>query len=97
MTREATPIDLSTMPDLARLAREVARDGTPRVLREDGADVAVISPARPKRRLKGKQLTPAQREAFLASAGGWVGLVDVEQFKRDIKAARSDHRTPPRV
>jgi hypothetical protein len=54
----------------------------------------VLSPARPKRRLKGKQLTPAQREAVLATAGGWKGLVDVERFQREIKAARGDHRPP---
>ena len=97
MARDAPPVDISTMPDLARLAEEVARTGTSLVLRRGDEDIAVLSPATPKRRLKGEQLTPAQREAFLASAGGWVGLLDVEQFKRDIKAARSDHRTPPRV
>jgi hypothetical protein len=94
MAREATPIDLSTMPDLARLAREVARDGTPRVLREEGTDVAVLAPVRAPRRPKRKVLTPAQIEAVLATAGAWKGLVDVEQFKRDIKAARGDHRPP---
>jgi hypothetical protein len=53
MARDAIPIDVSTMPDLARLVKEVARDGRPRVLREANADVAVISPVRgraPRRR-----------------------------------------------
>src|SRR5207244_3460205 len=59
MTREALPIDIHTMPDLARLAKEVARDGRPRVLREDETDLAILSPARPRRRLQAKAVTPA--------------------------------------
>ena len=97
MTREAAPIDLSTMPDLARLAREVARDGRPRVLREDGADVAVLSPARPRLRLKGKRITEADIADSLAAAGAWKDLLDTEQLKRDLDAARSDNSPPVRL
>jgi len=97
VTREATPLDIDAFPGIDQLVEEVVRTKTPRAIRRGGETVAVISPALPKHRPKGKRITPAQREAFLASAGGWAGLVDVERFKRDIKAARSDHRTPPRV
>jgi hypothetical protein len=93
MTRDAVPLDVQHLPDLARLAREVQRTRTPVELRENGEDVAVLFPAPPKRRTA-MQLTPAQREAFLASAGGWKGLVDVQQFKREIKAARGSRRPP---
>ena len=94
MTRDAAPIDLSTMPDLARLAREVARDGTPRVLREDGADVAVLSPARPKRRRPlGTRPTPEQIDAALATFGTWKDL-DAERFIRELDEARSDTSPP---
>src|SRR5215213_5339087 len=94
MTREAAPIDLSTMPDLARLAREVARDGTPRVLREEGADVAVISPARPKRRRTWKRPSEEDIARSLAAAGSWEGIVDPERLKRELDEARSDDRPP---
>lgn len=94
MVREAERVDISEMPDVVRLAEEVARTGSRRVLSRDGEAIAVLAPARPKRRLKAKVLTPEQREAFLASAGGWVGLVDAEQLKRDIKAARGSRRKP---
>lgn len=50
MARAATVIDVRTMPDLARLAREVAEDGRPRVLRDADVDLAIISPALAKRR-----------------------------------------------
>lgn len=82
------------MPDLARLAREVAETGTARLLREDGADVAVLSPARMPRRRKGKTITQSDIEASLAAAGGWTGLGDPEQLKRDLDAARGDSRPP---
>jgi hypothetical protein len=97
MTREAAPIDLATMPDLARLANEVARDGTSRVLRQDGADVAVLAPVRPRRRRTAKTPTPAQREAVLATFGAWKGHLDAERFKREIKAARRDDRLPAKL
>ena len=95
MTQEAPPIDISAMPELARLAEEVARTGERRVLRRGDVEVAVLIPARPRaRRQRGKTLTPAQTAAVLSTAGGWKGLVDGEQFKREIKAARGSRRPP---
>ena len=94
MTREAVPMDLNQihMPDLARLAKEVRRTKLPIVLRENGEDVAVLSPAKPARRRKGKTVTDADIEAALAAS--WVGLVDPETLKRELDAARSDDRPP---
>jgi hypothetical protein len=94
MTREAVPVDIGSLPDLARLAKEVAQDGKPRVLQEGGTDVAILSPIRPARRRKSKTLTPAQREAVLSTFGAWKGHFDAERFKREVEAARSDHRPP---
>ncbi len=96
MVREATSIDISTMPDLARLADEVARTRRPRVLHRNNKAVAVLMPARrtPRRGKKGKTLTQAQREAVLSTFGAWKGHIDAEQLKREIKEARSDHRPP---
>ncbi len=96
MTLEATRLDISAMPEVERLADEVARTRRPHVLFRGDEELAVIVPAtkRNRTRRKGTALTAAQRNAFLSSAGGWQGIVDVERFKRDVKAARSDHRPP---
>lgn len=97
MAREAEPLDLDAeaMPELARLAREVARTGRARVLRENGVDIAVIAPATPEDRsdrIAWKKPTPEQIEAALASAGGWKGLVDPEEFKRQRRELQVDDR-----
>ena len=44
MTRETTPLDVSAIPELAKLARDTARAGRSVVLRVDDADLAVLSP-----------------------------------------------------
>ena len=50
MASEPRPIDISTIPELERLAREVAEDGQPRLLRADGTNLAILSPVRRTRR-----------------------------------------------
>jgi hypothetical protein len=46
MPSELSPIDVSAMPELARLADEVAATGRRRRIVRDGRDVAVLAPAR---------------------------------------------------
>src|SRR4051812_38992429 len=51
MAKELTPIDVTSTPDLLRIAEEVRRSGQPRLLRRDSEDLAVLMPAaKPKRR-----------------------------------------------
>jgi hypothetical protein len=57
MAREAAPVDISTMPDLTRLAEEVARTRQPRVLRHGDTDLAVLSPTPSPRRRRTQPLT----------------------------------------
>jgi hypothetical protein len=93
MIRQGDAIDISAMPELARLAEEVARTGTARVLRRDEEDIAVLVPARLPRRRKADTATPEEREASLSSTfGAWSGLVDGEQLKRELVEAQSDDR-----
>jgi hypothetical protein len=49
MVREAESIEISSMPEVARLAGEVARSGRPRRLRRGDADVAILTPVRSRR------------------------------------------------
>ena len=95
MVREATPIDITSMPDLARLADEVARTQTPRILQRGGREVAVLMPPRPGRRRRTKKpVSPEDIDAARAAFGGWKGRINAAQFKRELKAARSDQRPP---
>jgi hypothetical protein len=96
VTREVVrPIEISTLSpaELLAVAEEVQRSGKPRVLKHDDEPVAMVAPLpakmlhRPRRRL-----SDADREAFLAAAGSWKGLIDGEQLKRDIKEARGSDR-----
>jgi hypothetical protein len=93
MVHEAAPIDASTMPDVSRLVREVARTGQARVIQADG-DAAVLSPAR-RRRKTAKAMTREEFQAGLhATYGAWKGLIDPEEFKRQRQELQEDEREP---
>ncbi len=95
MAEELMPLHVTKMPDLLRLAEEVRRSGQARVLRRDSEDIAVLAPVsrRPRRRHQEARIE-ADRQAFLSSAGGWKGNVDVEQFLRDLEESRRIVRPP---
>jgi hypothetical protein len=95
MGQDAPPVDIGDMPELARLAEDVARTGQPRLLRRGEKDIATIVPVagrRPTRR-RGKRVTQADIVATLSTVGAWKGHIDAEAFKREIKEAREDHRS----
>ena len=95
MAKELAPIDVTNAPDLLRLAEEVRRTGRPRLIRREDEDLAVLTPvAAPAKRRSTRGKTEADREAFLSSAGGWRGLVDVDQFLKDIEESRRLTRPP---
>ena len=49
LMREATPLDVSAIPELAKLAGDIARTGQTVVLRVDDTDLAVIYPIHRRR------------------------------------------------
>ena len=57
MKQELSPIDVSAIPELARLARDTAREGRSVVLRVDDTDLAVLSPLPHRRRLDTPKLS----------------------------------------
>ena len=70
-----TPIDISTIPDLARIVEEVEATREPRELRRDNKPVAFLTPVAPTGITAGHNaITKADHEAFL-SAAGWKDLV----------------------
>ncbi len=96
MAREMIPVDITHTPEVLRLAEEVRSSKTPRVLRRNGEEIAVLMPLSPARRRgkKAKAHTKADYEAFLSSAGSWRGNVDVEKFHRDLEESRRLTRPP---
>jgi len=98
MAQELIPADITDASDLLRLVEEVHESRQPRLLRRNGEDLAVLSPVpAPKKRRtrKEKTYTKEDDEAFLASAGGWKGLGDVDQFLKDNAKSRSISSRPP--
>jgi hypothetical protein len=94
MAKELAPIDISNVPELLRLAEEVRTTNTPRVLRRNDEDIAVVMPiATPSRRAK-RTRTQADLDAFLATAGGWQKF-DAEAFKRNNAHSRRLSTRPP--
>ncbi len=92
---QPTPIDISTIPDLARIVKEVEATKKPRKLMRDNMTVAVISPAKGAAAIKKRGKTRADYDAFLSAAGGWKDLVDTEQLKKDIYESRKISTRPP--
>jgi hypothetical protein len=96
MTRELAPIDISHVPDLLRIAEEVANSGKPRLLRRDNEDVAILMPIKAAmvRRRSPRKKTEADYEAFLSSAGTWSDE-DVDEFLRENYERRKQSVRPP--
>jgi len=82
MVRETVPTDMSAMPELSRLAHEVAVTGKRHVLIENGAEIAVVSPAARRRRSRRPQ--PFTRDDSLWSI---VGII-----KDDVPADVSSNK-----
>ena len=83
------------MPELARIAEEVAATKIPRELKRENKTVAVIVPVKKSASKKKREKTKADYEAFKSAAGGWKGLVDTEQLKKDIYESRRLSTRPP--
>ncbi len=80
-----TPIDITTMPELARIVAEVEATKKPRELRRENRVVAVIAPAKS---------TDADFEAFKSAAGGWKDI-DTDKLIENIYASRRRSNRPP--
>ena len=68
MSSHLTPLDISNMPDLVRLAEEVAITKKPRELKRDKQTVAVLMPVEPATKAK------TVYEASLGAIGSWSDL-----------------------
>jgi hypothetical protein len=96
MAQERESIDISNNHEMLRLAEEVRRSKTPRVLHADDQDIAIVMPVADLPTRHSKQAkTDADYQAFLAGAGSWADVV-TDEFKRPIRERR-DAGDRPRV
>ena len=93
MAQPTATIDITDLPELRRIVEEVRATREPRVLRAGDEDLAVLTPLATGHRSDPTE-TRTDDEIFLSSFGGWAGLVDAEQLKADLKAARGSDRPP---
>lgn len=91
MARTIDAIDVSDTPDLRRVAEEVRDTGRPCLLRIGDEEVAIVTPIGEAAERRGRP-TAEEEIASRASFGGWRGIVDGEQLKRDLAEARGSRR-----
>ena len=89
-----TPIDITNMPDLVRIAEEVEATKTPRELVRENKPLAVIMPARKAPAKKKGAKTNADYAAFKSAAGGWKDI-DTDKLIANVYASRRRSNRPP--
>jgi hypothetical protein len=103
MATEALRIELAEVEDLAALVDEVRQSRQPRILRQDGEDVAVLAPAggsggttrraRLLRRPTAEEIARS-RTGIEAAAGSWSD-VDTDVLKQELARQREVKTRPP--
>ena len=92
MSGQLTPIDISNIPDLVRIAEEVEATNKPRVLKRDNTPIAILTPVKKNQSSKAK--SKAIKEA-LSLAGAW-GDRDWNEVEAELDRIRhSSNPTPP--
>ena len=69
MAKEPKRIDISSIPELLSLVHEVRRTNEPRILQEESEDLAVLSPALPKKRITTKTKPVTEDDALFRLIG----------------------------
>jgi hypothetical protein len=89
---QPTPLDITNIPELVRIAEEVDATNKPRVLKRDNTPLAILTP------VTKKQSAQAKRQAIeetLALAGTWSDL-DFDEMLNTLDHIRHDSKpTPP--
>jgi hypothetical protein len=83
--------------DLYRAAETAVRSGREQKVEFNGATLTIgrLKPRKPRVRRGAAALTPAEREEILrATSGGWKGLIDPDQLKRDLNELQRDDAIP---
>ena len=92
MAKELKRIDISTIPELLKLAQEVRTTNEPAVLQQESEDVALLTPIKPvsKRSVRGKPTT-ADDPLWKLVGIGHSGRGDISANKHTYLADASLH------
>lgn len=86
MAKAMQEVDISDQPEVLRLVEEMRESHEPRLLKRDGEDLAILMPAKSKRRSpRGKPFTRDDPLWNLAGQGA-SGLGDVSENKHKYLA-----------
>jgi hypothetical protein len=89
---QLTPLDITNIPELVRIAEEVEASKKPRVLKRDNTPLAILTPVKKNQSHQAKQ--QAIKET-LALAGAW-GERDWNEVEAELDRIRhSSKPTPP--
>ena len=91
MSNTLTPIDISNIPDLVRLTKEVEVTQTPLELKRENKIVAVLTPVK----TAGKQQNKKAIEETLALAGAWKDIPSDDMEERLDRIRHASKPTPP--
>lgn len=86
MARERKAIEIGDLPEL-----EVRDTREPRLLRHDGEDLALLVPASPAGKHRGRPKTNADYDAFRSAAGGWSDVDTDELLEAIYEDRRATH------
>ena len=90
-----TPLDISNIPDLVRIAEEVNNTKKSRVLTVSRRTLAVLMPVETAGASKEKRgKTKADYDAFFSAFGSWKD-VDTDALLKNISATRKRSNRPP--
>ena len=92
MAKELTPIEISNFPDVLRIVEEARTSKRGIVLTRDAEELAIVLPVAAKPTRRRRVVSDADRAAVLSAAGGWKGLVDVDEFMAEVRSARGSNR-----
>ncbi|MGH2531674.1 MAG: hypothetical protein ACRDJW_05150 [Thermomicrobiales bacterium] len=95
MTQRAT-VSTADSPIIKEIVDEIHSGLGQVVIQDEGEDVAIVLPLARVERGRGRRIdfkpTPEQIERAMSAAGGWHGLIDADELKAQIKAARGSNR-----
>jgi len=87
--KELRPVNVTTTPEVLRLAQEVARSGVPVMLRTDEEELAVLTPVTPAQgRGRRQRIDPSIRDSLLniIGIGESAEPTDIAKHKHDYLA-----------
>jgi hypothetical protein len=95
MSSSLTPLDISNISELIRMAEEVNNTKTSRVLTVSRRTLAVLMPVETAGKFKEKRgKTKDDYDAFFSAFGSWKD-VDTDNLLRNISATRKRSNHPP--